>query len=66
MGSLYDGLPHDRAVFIKGRLFKLPLPQMSRQQIMLFRLLRLILLLALVVSAPMSFDAAAQGLGQAP
>ncbi|RUU68778.1 mechanosensitive ion channel family protein, partial [Mesorhizobium sp. M7A.T.Ca.TU.009.01.1.2] len=33
---------------------------------MLFRLLRLILLLALVVSAPMSLDAAAQGLGQAP
>ncbi|RWC48286.1 MAG: mechanosensitive ion channel family protein [Mesorhizobium sp.] len=33
---------------------------------MLFRLLRLILLLTLVVSAPLSFDAAAQGLGQAP
>ncbi|RUX80235.1 mechanosensitive ion channel family protein, partial [Mesorhizobium sp. M7A.F.Ca.CA.004.08.2.1] len=33
---------------------------------MLFRLLRLILILTLVVSAPMSFDAAAQGLGQAP
>ncbi|RWC31441.1 MAG: mechanosensitive ion channel family protein [Mesorhizobium sp.] len=33
---------------------------------MLFRLLRLILLFTLVVSAPLSFDAAAQGLGQAP
>ncbi|SDA44924.1 mechanosensitive ion channel family protein [Mesorhizobium qingshengii] len=33
---------------------------------MLFRLLRLVLVLALVVSAPLSFDAAAQGLGQAP
>ncbi len=66
MGSRYDGLPHDRAVFIKDRLFKLPLPPMSRQQIMLFRLLRLILILTLVVSAPLSFDAMAQGLGQAP
>ncbi|MER8462410.1 mechanosensitive ion channel family protein [Mesorhizobium sp. M1396] len=33
---------------------------------MIFRLFRLILILALVVSAPLSFDAAAQGLGQAP
>ncbi|QKD03346.1 mechanosensitive ion channel family protein [Mesorhizobium loti] len=33
---------------------------------MLFRLLRLILVLALVVSAPLSFEAAAQGVGQAP
>ncbi|MER9604065.1 mechanosensitive ion channel family protein [Mesorhizobium sp. M0243] len=33
---------------------------------MLFRLLRLILILTLVVSAPLSFDAVAQGLGQAP
>ncbi|WP_027034761.1 mechanosensitive ion channel family protein [Mesorhizobium ciceri] len=33
---------------------------------MLFRLLRLILILTLVVSAPLSFDAMAQGLGQAP
>ncbi|CAN7496514.1 mechanosensitive ion channel domain-containing protein [Mesorhizobium sp. LjRoot246] len=33
---------------------------------MLFRLLRLILILTLVVLAPLSFDAAAQGLGQAP
>ncbi|MER9656163.1 mechanosensitive ion channel family protein [Mesorhizobium sp. M0152] len=33
---------------------------------MLFRLLRLILIITLVVSAPLSFDAAAQGLGQAP
>lgn len=33
---------------------------------MLFRLLRLILLLTLVVAAPLPFDAVAQGLGQAP
>ncbi|TGV16690.1 mechanosensitive ion channel family protein [Mesorhizobium sp. M8A.F.Ca.ET.173.01.1.1] len=33
---------------------------------MLFRLLRLILVLALVVSAPPSFEAMAQGVGQAP
>ncbi|TJW46704.1 MAG: mechanosensitive ion channel family protein [Mesorhizobium sp.] len=33
---------------------------------MFFRLLRLVLLLALVVSAPLSFGAAAQGLAQAP
>ncbi|MBZ9798065.1 mechanosensitive ion channel family protein [Mesorhizobium sp. ES1-4] len=33
---------------------------------MFFRLLRLILVLALVVSAPLSFEAAAQGVGQAP
>lgn len=39
---------------------------MSRSQIMLFRLLRLILVLALVVSAPPSFEAMAQGVGQAP
>lgn len=39
---------------------------MSRPKIMFFRLLRLILVLTLVVSAPLSFDAAAQGLGQAP
>lgn len=39
---------------------------MSRQHIMLSRLLRLILLMALVVAAPLSLDASAQGLGQAP
>ncbi|TJV01599.1 MAG: hypothetical protein E5Y12_21170, partial [Mesorhizobium sp.] len=33
---------------------------------MLFRLLRLIMVLMLVVSAPPTFDAAAQGVGQAP
>lgn len=42
----------------------MPLLLVSRQQIMLFRLLRLILILALVVSAPPSFDAMAQALGQ--
>ncbi|TPK37920.1 mechanosensitive ion channel family protein [Mesorhizobium sp. B2-5-3] len=33
---------------------------------MFFKLLRLVLMFALVVSAPLSFDASAQGLGQAP
>ncbi|MBZ9807799.1 mechanosensitive ion channel family protein [Mesorhizobium sp. ESP-6-2] len=33
---------------------------------MFFKLLRLVLILTLVVSAPLSFDASAQGLGQAP
>ncbi len=44
----------------------MPLPLVSRRYVMLFRLLRLILVLALVVSAPLSFEAAAQGVGQAP
>lgn len=44
----------------------MPLPPASRLFIMFFRLLRLILVLALVVSAPLSFEAAAQGVGQAP
>lgn len=44
----------------------MPLPPASRRSIMFFRLLRLILILALVVSAPLSFEAAAQGVGQAP
>src|SRR4051812_42916426 len=46
--------------------FLMPLPPASRLFIMFFRLLRLILVLALVVSAPLSFEAAAQGVGQAP
>lgn len=42
----------------------MPLPPVSRQYIMLLRLLRLILILALVISAPPSFEAMAQALGQ--
>lgn len=44
----------------------MPLPPASRRSIMFFRLLRLILVLVLVVAAPLSFEAAAQGVGQAP
>ena len=42
----------------------MPLPRVSRQQIMLLRLLRLILVFTLVISASPSFEAKAQALGQ--
>ena len=60
--SGWDGLPHGVSVFIKSGALDPPCRPRVFKPNMFFRLLRLIIF-ALVVSAPLSFDAMAQAIG---